>query len=60
MAPPTATATETAEAQASIIKMNTEPEEEMEFDIDSLSRGPNQLKGMDDFISLCYLMRRVC
>lgn len=50
MAPPTATATETAEAQASIIKMNTEPEEEMEFDIDSLSRGPNQLKGTDEFI----------
>lgn len=46
MAPPTATATETA-THTGVIKMNTDVEdEELKFEVDSLSRGPNQLQGM--------------
>lgn len=49
MAPPTATATEEEHThQQSIIKMNVAPaveEEELESQLDSLSRGPNPLRG---------------
>ncbi|OAQ67880.1 class II aldolase/adducin domain-containing protein [Pochonia chlamydosporia 170] len=51
MAPPTATVTETA-AHTGVIKMNTDVEdEELKFEVDSLSRGPNQLQGIPKFPS---------
>jgi hypothetical protein len=57
MAPPTATATatKTTEKYTTVLmspKAEEQEEEDAKFEIDSFSRGPNQLRGKQDFVSV--------